>query len=250
MWLPLAFIHVLFCGVALGQDKSVSVETIQRAKYSAVPIVCLAKMPDDSVSFNGTVGSAFFINNEGFFVTASHVIDGLEARQQGGQGCLAPAIYLPVDGWDARQPTRNFKWFAFTDCLKNAEYDVAVCRPKGNPFQTPGIMKEVRFVTFAASSVYVDGTAVAFTGFPLSFVKPVTSKGYIASYLPSTKFIMVDKAAWPGASGCPLYLADGKVLGLITRAGRDEGSGLAYARPVELITDFLTKSKIAFHQQK
>jgi hypothetical protein len=249
VWRPLAFIHILLAGVAFGQDKPVSIQTIERARQAAVPIVCGVAAADGSFQLSGTVGSAFFINSDGYFMTAAHVLDELENRAKKAPGCI-PAIYLPDGGWAAPQPLHKLQWFAFANCLKNAPKDIAVCWPKENPFVHPLVKKEARFMTLATTSIHADGTAVAFTGFPLNLVRPVTSKGYVASYLPVEQYVMVDKTAWPGASGSPLYLADGTVIGILVRTGKDQGGGLTYARTVELITEFLSKNKIAFHQQK
>lgn len=248
-WLPLAFVHILFAGIAFGQDKPVPVETIERARYAAIPIICLVAGSDGVPQLSGTMGSAFFINDDGYFLTAAHVLDGIDDRVKRGAAC-ATAIYLPVGKWRAEQPNQALQWFVFDACIKNDRNDVAVCKPRENPFAHPIVRKEIRFMTFSALSAHADGTPVAFTGFPLNLVRPVTSKGHIASYLPSEQFVMVDKTAWPGASGSPLYLADGTVIGIVLRIGKDEGSGLTYARSVELIADFLTKAKIPFRQQK
>jgi V8-like Glu-specific endopeptidase len=250
VWLPLAVMHLTCCGVAFSQDKSVSVETIERARYAAVPIVCIVAKPDGSVTLNGTVGSAFFVNDEGSFITAAHVLAAIDERAKGGIICN-PGIYLPKGGWSANQGKPDFQGFGFSECLQNVPLDIATCRPKENPFQNPIVKNEVRFMTFAAFSSYADGTAVAFTGFPLNLAHPVTSKGYVASFLHTEPpFIMIDKTAWPGASGSPLYLANGTVIGMVVKRGTDDSSGLAFARPVEIITDFLTKNKIAFPHQK
>lgn len=224
-----------------------SVETIERVKSAALPIVCLVQDPDGSLSVNGGMGSGFFINSEGYFVTAEHVINALEVRSKNTQDCLAPAIQMPKGGWSATQGKPDLKFFRFDNCLKDAESDIAVCRPLLNPFEEPEVKSQLGFVTFASSSAHSDGTPVAFTAFPLDLTRPVTSKANIASFLMVQNLIMIDKTAWPGASGSPLYLADGTVIGMVVSTGTNEGSGLAYARRVESITAFLSKSRIAFH---
>ena len=62
------------------------------------------------------------------------------------------------------------------------------------------------------------------------------------------KKLVIDKSAWPGASGSPVYDGDGKVIGLVIETGLAEGAGLTYSRPIDLITDFLTKEKITFQK--
>ncbi len=75
-------------------------------------------------------------------------------------------------------------------------------------------------------------------------IYPVTSKGNIASYVPSQKQFAIDKNVWPGASGSPVYDMDGNVIGLVIKGGFNEGAGLAYARSTDYILDFLRTNKI------
>ena len=248
-WLPVALIHIFFAGVALGQDEPVSVETIERAKAAAVPIVCGAATESGSFRVAKIMGSAFFINEQGGFMTAAHVLDGWDKIDR-RQGDCAPAIYMAIGGWKNDVPTPKVRAFFFSQCNRDDTIDIAVCKPIANPFTDEVVRQQVRFLTFGAFSGQRDGTAAAFTGFPLEFLRPVTSKGSIASYVAADKELVIDKAAWPGASGSPVYLPDGTVIGVVRQAGRGLGSGLAYARPAELIVEFLSKNKIPFHQQQ
>lgn len=248
---------LLFCSLpvvsapvaALGQGEPVSLNTIERTRYAAIAIVCTESAPDLPLKVREIVGSGFFINNEGYFVTAAHVLDAIDKRVEIGQPCTA-AIYATVDGWTSINPTQNLKVFAFTTCIRNSQADIAVCRPIKNPFLYPEVSKGVGFMALAAGPPRADGTPVAFTGFPLGNVRPVTSKGNIASYWPFEQLVLIDKASWPGASGSPLYIADGSVIGIVIETGKGEGSGLAYALSVAVITEFLSKNKIVFHLQK
>lgn len=85
---------------------------------------------------------------------------------------------------------------------------------------------------------------MAFTGFPLRSRRPVTSKGIIASYNARLQQVFIDKVAWPGASGSPLYVASGQVVGMVHKRGIGAVEGLAFARPAVLIRDFLAGHKI------
>jgi V8-like Glu-specific endopeptidase len=95
-----------------------------------------------------------------------------------------------------------------------------------------------------------EGTAIAFTGFPLESKSPVTSKGDIAGFGAITETIAafdysIDRAAWPGASGSPLYLSNGRVIGIVRAAGENLGSGISYARSAAVISNFLSKHPYA-----
>jgi len=240
--------HTLICANhAFGQDKPVSVETIERIKSAAVPVVCGALAKEDTFHVSRILGSAFFINEEGYFLTAAHVVSALEKRDTSQVQCF-PAIYMPVGGWQTI--SKGVHWFLFDECIKDETADIAVCKPKDNPFTAENVKRQLAFVTLGTALNLKDGTAIAFTGFPLQLLRPVTSKGNLATYIETDKKIVIDKTAWHGASGSPLYVSDGKVIGILIETGIGESSGLALARPGEFIIDFLTKNKIRFYQQK
>jgi hypothetical protein len=57
--------------------------------------------------------------------------------------------------------------------------DLVVCEPIENPFTSPRISSRlIQAVRFDTREVQ-DGVPVAFTGFPLEYVFPITSKGNI-----------------------------------------------------------------------
>src|SRR4051812_47039470 len=66
-----------------------------------------------------------------------------------------------------------------------------------------------------------DGTPVAFTGFPLNYTIPISAVGAISGYaefserIGATQSIIIDHNSWPGASGSPVYLTSGKVIGMV-----------------------------------
>ena len=122
--------------------------------------------------------------------------------------------------------------------------DIAVCKTIDNPFLMKTLSNHIRPAPISASAEIVDGTPVAFTGFPLEFLFPVTSKGNVGGYAPFSDRLVIDKSAWPGASGSPVYDANGNVIGMITEAGINYGSGLAYALPSSSILRFLNYNKI------
>jgi S1-C subfamily serine protease len=122
--------------------------------------------------------------------------------------------------------------------------DIAVCTTILNPFTNKVVNDHIRPVSINPRLAILDGTPVAFTGFPLGFLFPVTSKGYVGGYAPFSDRLVIDKSAWPGASGSIVYNGDGDMMGMITEAGIDYGSGLAYALPVNSILKFLTDNKV------
>lgn len=238
---------IIFTDFAFCQNEPIPVKTVKRIKSTTVPVVCGSVTAHGTFKVTKIIGSAFFINDEGYFLTAGHVFRNWEKIDKSGGECF-PAIYMIMGGWQA--DTTGVRWFRFATCRASKVADIAVCKPRVNPFLTEDIKKQIGFVTFAKSQSLEDGTPVAFTGFPLNFLRPITAKGNIASYIKVQKKIVIDNSAWPGASGSPVYRHDGQVVGVIVQRGKNAGTGLAYARVTESIVEFLTKNEINFHQKK
>jgi hypothetical protein len=122
---------------------------------------------------------------------------------------------------------------------------LAVCQPVENPFTSKRVKENIAIASFDIQT-WPEGTPVAFTGFPLESSTPISSKGFIAGFQIISEGTAgfdyaVDKAAWPGASGSPLYLANGKVVAIMRAAGENAGSGISFARSAVVISDFLSK---------
>lgn len=224
--------------------KDVSIETIERIKLSVVPIVC-AYSEDNNVHIAAGIGTGFFVDSFGRFVTAGHVLNDWEKIAPLRHAC-APATYIPDHGWRKFERTISFESFAFVNCDREADLDLAVCEPTDNPFTSTKITKgRIAPVTFDTYE-WPDGSPVAFTGFPLEYVMPITSKGFVGGHMatPHTDSnfdYAIDKAAWPGCSGSPLYTESGRVIGILLAAGANAGTGLSYARSAAVIVDFLAR---------
>ena len=236
---------IFISACAMSQNKFVTVETIERVKNFTVPIVCGAKVADGSFKITKIIGSSFFINKQGYFLTAGHVLDNWDKINKSKGACF-PAVYFPIKGgWEILSKVR---WFRFGNCVRPSDADIAVCKTTANPFTIEDVNKELDIATFETCSAVKDGMPVAFTGFPLQSLRPITSIGNIASYVKINKLIIIDKNAWPGASGSPVYLSNGRVIGVLTKRGINDGSGLAYAIASDFILKLFAKNKITFQQ--
>ncbi len=215
---------------------------IQAIKHSVIPIVCIA--------VNGTVaetlsveGTGFFVAADGTFITANHVIESMVSAQRKAP-CPHTAFYLPQSGWSSQQATFQSDYYVFhaDECKRDADLDIARCRS----VRTVEPAHKIAAVTFE-TSLQPDGTPVAFTGFPLQFQIPLSSVGNISGYVTTRadgrgpRAIIMDKEAWPGASGSPLYLANGKVVGLLRLRGVNSGTGRTIGTPSRLIQEFLSQ---------
>lgn len=209
IWATIQTFFVIGC--AFGQDEPVSVETIERIKSAVVPVICGTLNNNNKLEVKKIMATGFFVNNEGHFLTAAHVLDYWEKSDEIRIKCF-PAIYIFVGGWQAK--IGNARYSRFDTCIKSNSIDIALCKPIENPFLDEAVKQRIDIVSFGNFNNLKDGTPVAFTGFPLDLLKPLTSKGNIASFIETDNRIVIDKSAWPGASGSPVYLSDGKVIGI------------------------------------
>jgi len=214
--------------------------TIESMKHSVVPVICLDG-DGPKVTVQDLEGTAFFISSTGDFLTAAHVIDGIQSH---AHSCAVTAIYIPSDEWEPQRPQETFAWypFAVADCVVHRDLDVAKCKPFTDlSLGTEASSFKIRPVQFEWAS-QPDGTLIAFTGFPLESRDPLTSRGGIAAYQRRSTDgldLIIDQTAWPGASGSPVYLSDGRVVGILLARGAGEGAGTAVVRPAQFLRRFV-----------
>ena len=224
------------------------VETIKDMKRSVVPIVCGYTDSKGQWVIADIEGTGFFVDHRaGRFVTASHVLDSLDTfKKQVSEHPCESAIYIPNEGWEKVGKVIDFEYFTFNKCIRSASADVAVCTLIENPFTSPRLARNlIQEVSFDTGTV-PDGTGAAFTGFPLQRTTPITSIGSVAGRAITDDdnrwfSYLLDKTAWPGASGSPVFTEDGKVIGMITRTGTDDSAGLSFAKSSAAIQNLLTR---------
>ncbi len=246
MRIPSALLVVALAAVpAFAGSQNIPVKTIETIKRGVVPIVCGFVDSKNEFQIVKILATGFFINARGSFLTPAHVLDDLPKVSTQERPCFS-AVYIPARGWAKERVRFDAKWFRFTACLRNSQLDLAVCDPIENPFENADVMRQIAFLSLANPFGFEEGTPVAFTGFPLDSTVPVTSSGIIASFRTGDQEILIDKSGWPGASGSPVYAANGQVLGVIIKRGIGDGTGLAYARLSSVVMDFLRDNKIPY----
>jgi S1-C subfamily serine protease len=248
-------ISAILCGCSAEHAAKISsqpplstIEIVERMKKSVVPIVCLTQEPSGTMRLDFIMGTGFFISSTGMFATARHVIIDMQPAP-GHRPCQRPAIYIPTDGrWpaDGILSSTTMRWFSFAldGCvLSDAMLDIARCTTAEDLSHNTGISAPPVPVVFDGT-LSKDGTVVAFTGFPLQTPVPRTAQGIISGYgsydgINPTELV-IDKGTWPGASGSPVYLMDGRVIGIIIARGTNDATGLAFARTGVPVRQFLT----------
>jgi hypothetical protein len=223
---------------------------IETMKQSVARLACIAANGDESRTLDRP-GSAFFLSRAGDFLTAAHVILDMQQRER---TCPISAISIPVENWDPDARNEPQVWFPFRipDCNFDRELDVAACKPVDDlSVPRPRMAFKITPVKFEWSNP-PDGAYVVFTGFPLRAREPMTSRGAVAARrtiwreekaLPE---LVLDRAAWPGSSGSPVYLIDGSVIdgsvvGILLKGGMEEATGTTLVRPASVIREFLVE---------
>jgi len=245
---------------------------LARAAAAAEPPRGLSKLPDvlDRVRLAvGAVGtynpankppmefsaSGFFIDSDGYLVTANHVIEGITKRRRAAD----LRVFLPGDS--------DRRGRAATIVAREPKYDLVLLKVEGTIFNA---------LEIGDSSRVREGQTIALCGFPFGFLlglHPSTSAGIISSVspiaIPAVNTALLDPAtvealrnpfdvfqldatAYPGHSGGPLFHPrTGKVLGVVNSAfirrtkEKVISSGISYAIPIHLARRLVDAAKKA-----
>lgn len=231
------------------------VDTVSKIKPSVVGIGVFTPTGRPKNKLNG---SGFAIGNGQYVVTNHHVLP----KQLDPSLLQQMAVFV---GSGKKAIVREAELVA-----SSKQHDLAVLKVKGVPIPA---------VTLADDEYSSEGTAIAFTGFPIGAVLglyPVTHRGIISSVTPTIIPVedsrqmtirmlkrlrdpylvyQLDATAYPGNSGSAMYdQATGKVLGIINKvfvqaskeAVISAPSGITYAIPVKHLKSLLNTNNIAF----
>ena len=210
------------------------ITAIETTRRSVASLDCLAINSTESRILE-RIGSAFLVSGAGDFLTAAHVILEMYNPER---SCPTPANILPAGDWHPEARSEPMRWFPFkaSDCRIDPSLDVAMCRLTED-LSTRKLDLHLKAAPLQFEwKIPPDGTQVAFTGFPLRARDPMTFRADVAAFrMPwpddSTPEMVLDRATLPGFSGSPVYLADGKVVAIVVKEGKDEATGVTIARP-------------------
>lgn len=199
--------------------------------------------------------SGFFIDRDGYFITANHAIENITKRRRAAD----LRVFLPADKTRTGRPA--------TIVAREPKYDLALLKVEGSIFNALDI---------GDSTKVREGQTIALCGFPFGFLlglHPSTSAGIISSVspvaIPAINTALLDPAtrealrnpfdvfqldatAYPGHSGGPLFdPTTGKVLGVVNSAfirrtkEKVISSGISYAIPIHLAKRLVATAKQA-----
>jgi hypothetical protein len=220
------------------------IEAVEAMKHSVAPLVCVAVNSAESKILDRR-GTAFFLSTSGEFMTAAHVVLDMEKNDP---PCSMTAVILPHNKiWDPSALNEPSEWFAFNirNCVIERDLDLAKCPLSADPFNQK-VVRDFEIVPVKFDwSIPPDATQVAFTGFPMKVRDPMTFRANLAAYRPVWRRekvvpeLVLDRSAWPGSSGSPVFLSDGKVVGIVIASRTEEGTAMTAVRPASVVRALL-----------
>jgi S1-C subfamily serine protease len=236
--------------LAIAPARATLTEAIERVRPAVVAVGTYQKTRSPPFVFRGT---GFAVGNGTLVATAAHAVS--ETLQTEPPEIMT--VLVDVPGASEPQP-REARPVAV-----DRVHDVALLRIGGAPLPA---------VKLGDSDAVRDGTAIAFTGFPIGNAlgfNPVTHRGIVSSHPPlalpspnakqldvrvirsvkdgSFPVFQLDATAYPGHSGSPLYDAEtGDVVGVVNMAVKatkeaavGQATGISFAVPIKYVQELL-----------
>ena len=250
-------------------DRTQAIDLIRPA---IVQIVVLS-----STGVRVPIGTGFFVNQDGYVVTADHVLrGGAQIAQKRGFPHFQFALGVAREN---SETVGAVFILTYADIVgRNPRRDLAILRLRRNPFRgemRSGFVISGREIPLPLGEVEFDprqprdGTAIAVSGFPFAEPVLVTNGGWIGAgwdmeervspdptWFPGATTshyedaFIADFAADPGNSGGPVYLIDGaSVVGVCVAGRGGRGTGLMITVPARNVIDLLKKHGVAWKER-
>lgn len=188
---------------------------VQLAQSSRPAIVQIRVSSPDNNQNQGSRGSGFFIDPEGYIVTAQHVIDKakeIEVRTADGQRLAARLV------------------------VADSQLDLALLKiqsEREQPVLSLGDSERIQVGDLAVVFSYPFGRESSMS------LGIISRAGRTYPDSAGYDFIQTDAGAYPGVSGGPLLNSQGHVIGMITMAS--ERGNLGFALPINLLKRMLPR---------
>lgn len=210
--------------------KKQGIFTISQSVKEERPVEeCLKKVQDAVVLVSSPVGlgSGFFINDEGFIITNSHVIQG--------QSKISITLYVQKLDRIETVVLNKVKIIAV-----NSYRDLALLQIDKTEDEAKDL--KIAYVPIANFDNIKNGQEVFAVGNPLG-LKRTVSQGIISTTNRNLQgqtqlYIQTDAAINPGNSGGPLFNKRCEVIGVNT-LGVSQANGLGFAIPSKYLIDFI-----------
>ncbi|HEV2862886.1 MAG TPA: S1C family serine protease [Pyrinomonadaceae bacterium] len=227
-------------------------QAIKKLRPSVVQInvefVLPAAGPGQQPQVATSRGSGFFINRDGYVITARHVVTPPDLPPHAQRGRQFIGIAFPdIDNPGGLQLRASFQLIGFEVVGEDARHDLALLKLRQNPFKEPRVQLtnqpggvksiEIDVVTLSLKRPE-DGEPIAASGYPLNIPSLVTTSGGVASawaydeqevQLPGhpqglrfpdfADVYLADLTVNHGNSGGPVYsVSSGAVIGVCVAA--------------------------------
>jgi len=208
----------------------VDFQAIYQARNAAVAMIWVEFAPGEVET-----GTAFAVTTDGVLITNRHVLFGAEGNRRPRR--LAVQFANSPQVWVARALGAS------------SDADLAALRVEG-------IVGSVPAVPLPDSVQTRPGDPVALIGFPLGGALPMRSQdeenlvrttltaGTVSKAI--ANLIQIDGYGAPGASGSPIFDAEGALLGVLYGGEPGSNGRIVYAVPVPFVTALLTSLHVSF----
>ena len=187
--------------------------------------------------------TGFVVNEDGYILTNAHVVD--DARR-----CLASSSGAKIVAKYGAAASRSVQAVSCDVVALDEEHDLAILKPERPAASQPSIT----FLRLDPQPVSA-GTPVTVTGHPSFGWQPQMQQGKVlgrerlalddANALPS-EVIVINIPLQRGASGSPVYLASGAVVGIVERRHTSQPSATV-AVPVGYAIQLLDLNRVPWH---